>query len=38
MSNLCTLNRREFMRVFAAGAAVVGKGRQDGNYDDVITG
>lgn len=38
MSNLHTLNRREFMRIFAAGAAVVGQGQQDGGHDDVITG
>jgi len=38
MSNLSSLNRREFMRVFAAGSAVVGQGQQDGGYDDAITG
>ena len=38
MSNLRTLNRREFMRIFAVGAAVVGQGQQDGGYDDVIAG
>ena len=38
MSNLRALNRREFMRFFAAGVAVVGQGQQDGGHDDVITG
>lgn len=37
MSNVQTLNRREFMRVFATGAAVVGQGQQNGGHDDVIT-